>query len=77
MKSRSVCLAIVSLCAVGTAHAEPPAAVEYGFEDELVPGDLMRPHGEVVQVRQRNMRTSLIEIRASYLPELLKSVEDL
>jgi hypothetical protein len=61
------------------ARAEPPPAptVEYGFEEELVKGDLIRPDVEVLRTRRIGGRASLVEVRSSYLPELLKSVEDL
>lgn len=49
----------------------------YDFEDDLVQGDLVRPDGEMLSVRQRNRRTSLIRIREHFIPEMLKSVEDL
>jgi hypothetical protein len=80
MKSWNAALVIAAQLIVSSVHAEPsvpPPVLEYGFDDELVPGDLVRPNGEVVQVRRRNVRVSLVEVRSSYLPELLKSVEDL
>ncbi len=49
----------------------------YDFEDDLVTGDLVRPDGEMLSVRQRGRRTSLIRIREHFIPEMLKSVEDL
>jgi hypothetical protein len=55
----------------------PPAPLRYGFEDELVKGDLIRSDVETLVGGRRGARTSLVEVRSSYLPELLKSVEDL
>jgi len=49
----------------------------YDFEDDLVQGDLVRPDGEMLSVRQRGRRSSLIRIREHFIPEMLKSVEDL
>ena len=66
-----------SMSAVALAEPETPVPVEYGFDDELVTGDLIRPDGEDVHVRRRSMRASLVEVRSTYVPELLKSVEDL
>ena len=61
--------------------AAPSAAQEdtttYDFEDDLVKGDLVRPDGENLLVRRRGARESLIKIREHFIPELLKSVEDL
>ena len=49
----------------------------YDFEDDLVQGDLVRPDGELLSVRRRGNRASLIQIREHFIPEMLKSVEDL
>jgi hypothetical protein len=52
-------------------------ATSYDFEDDLVQGDLVRPDGELLSVRRRGNRASLIQIREHFIPEMLKSVEDL
>lgn len=52
-------------------------ATSYDFEDDLVQGDLVRPDGENLMVRRRGARESLIRIREHFVPELLKSVENL
>lgn len=49
----------------------------YDFEDDLVQGDLVRPDGENLMVRRRGARDSLIRIREHFIPEMLKSVENL
>ncbi len=49
----------------------------YDFDDDLVQGDLVRPDGENLMVRRRGARESLIKIREHFVPELLKSVENL
>lgn len=49
----------------------------YDFEDDLVTGDLVRPDGELLNVRRRGARSSLIRIREHFVPEMLKSVENL
>jgi hypothetical protein len=49
----------------------------YDFDDDLVTGDLVRPDGELLSVRRRGNRASLIQIREHFIPEMLKSVEDL
>jgi hypothetical protein len=59
------------------AAAGEPAATSYDFEDDLVTGDLVRPDGELLNVRRRGNRASLIQIREHFIPEMLKSVEDL
>jgi hypothetical protein len=50
---------------------------EINFEDDLISGDLVRPDGENIQVTKRGGRSSLIRIRQNFVPEMLKSVEDL
>ncbi|MCG8553873.1 MAG: hypothetical protein MJD61_01075 [Proteobacteria bacterium] len=63
----------------GPAAAQDSAdnATTYDFEDDLVQGDLVRPDGEMLHVRRRGARSSLIRIREHFIPEMLKSVEDL
>ena len=68
--------------ATATAGAPAPAdaaaaPTSYDFEDDLVTGDLVRPDGELLSVRRRGNRASLIQIREHFIPEMLKSVEDL
>jgi hypothetical protein len=70
---------------VGLSFADAPALAQdapagettYDFEDDLVTGDLVRPDGEQLIVRRRGRRASLIQIREHFIPEMLKSVEDL
>ncbi len=52
-------------------------ATTYDFEDDLVTGDLVRPDGEMLNARRRGARASLIRIREHFIPEMLKSVENL
>lgn len=59
------------------AQAAPPPETTYDFEDDLVTGDLVRPDGEQLIVRRRGRRSSLIQVREHFIPEMLKSVEDL
>ncbi|MGB8332569.1 MAG: hypothetical protein WCE62_20765 [Polyangiales bacterium] len=59
------------------AQGAPAPETTYDFEDDLVTGDLVRPDGEQLIVRRRGRRASLIQIREHFIPEMLKSVEDL
>jgi hypothetical protein len=59
------------------AQEKDSGATSYDFDDDLVTGDLMRPDGEQLLVRRRGNRASLIQIREHFIPEMLKSVEDL
>ena len=50
---------------------------EYTFDDDVVQGDLVRPDGEVAVVRKKGKERSLIRVRQHFIPEMLKSVENL
>ena len=50
---------------------------EFNFTDELVQGQLVRPDGESTRVRRHGPGISLIRIREHFVPEMLKSVENL
>lgn len=63
------------LLVVSAASAQEETS--YDFEDDLVQGDLVRPDGENLMVRRKGARQSLIRIREHFIPELLKSVENL
>ena len=52
------------------------AKTVYDLEDDMVEGDLQRPDGELVNSLKRTEHSSLIEIRKDFIPEMLKSLED-
>ena len=60
-----------------SAEAQDGADTTYDFEDDLVTGDLVRPDGDMLNVRRRGRRASLIRVREHFIPEMLKSVENL
>lgn len=75
---------VLSLLVLGATAAIAPVALAqdgetttYDFEDDLVQGDLVRPDGELLNVRRRGRRASLIRVREHFIPEMLKSVENL
>ena len=49
----------------------------YDFDDDLVEGELQRPDGEFIDTQQRAKHSSLIKIRENFIPEMLKSAEDI
>ena len=53
------------------------AKTVYDFEDDMVEGDLQRPDGELIDSVRKVKHSSLIEIRPNFIPEMLKSLEDL
>jgi hypothetical protein len=69
------------------AQAPPPAGggdtvnykqkTVYDFDDDVVEGDLVRPDGEFVDSRRAAKHSSLIKIRENFIPEMLKSAEDI
>ena len=65
-----------ALCRAQDA-AGAAAPLDYRFDDELVLGDTAAPTGEVLQVRTRGWRASLIRAREHWITELCKSVENL
>lgn len=60
-----------------SAQDAEAGATTYDFDDDLVTGDLVRPDGEQLIVRRRGRRGTLIRPREHFIPEMLKSVEDL
>ena len=50
---------------------------EYDFEDDLVEGSFVRPEGEFFNAQKRGRHSSLIRIRRDFVPEMLKSAEDI
>jgi len=60
-----------------SASAQEGDTTTYDFEDDLVQGDLVRPDGEMLNVRRRGRRASLIRVREHFVNEMLKSVENL
>lgn len=50
---------------------------EYDFEDDVVEGSFVRPEGEYLDSRRRARHSSLIRIRENFVPEMLKSAEDI
>ena len=81
----AVMSAAMSLGSVGRAQTPPAGGAqtgaqrtqEFNFTDELVQGQLVRPDGETSRVRRRSAGISLIRIREHFVPEMLKSVENL
>ncbi|MEA2696426.1 MAG: hypothetical protein QOI66_697 [Myxococcales bacterium] len=55
-----------------------PSAVQvFNFENDAVIGDHDEPDGELVRTAPPARHSSLLELRADFLPELAKSLEDL
>jgi hypothetical protein len=61
----------------GDENTQYKAKTVYDFEDDMVEGDLQRPDGELVDSMRKVKHASLIEIRKDFIPEMLKSLEDI
>ncbi len=81
-------LAIATLIALtGLAGADdkkaPPAdkgngkVKTYDFTADSIEGDLVKPEGVGVSVTDFSKHSSLIRIRTNFIPEIVKSAEDL
>jgi hypothetical protein len=49
---------------------------KYDFDDDIVEGELVKPDGEFTGARQKTKHSSLIKIRENFVPEMLKSIND-
>jgi len=77
-------ISFLSLAGMGAAFAQEAgdnttykSKTVYDFEDDNVEGDLQRPDGELVNSINKAQHESLIEIRKDFIPEMLKSLEDI
>jgi hypothetical protein len=49
----------------------------YDFSGDTIEGDLIKPEGSTVDARDFAKHSSLIHIRQTFIPEIIKSAEDL
>lgn len=49
----------------------------YDFSGDTIEGDLVKPEGSTVDARDFAKHSSLIRIRQHFIPEIIKSAEDL
>jgi hypothetical protein len=79
---------ILVVAASGAAHAQDkkaggdkaggaPKVKVYDFSGDTIEGDLIRPEGSTVDARDFAKHASLIRIRKNFIPEIIKSAEDL
>ncbi len=88
---RNIVIALASLLLlVGTAVAQPAKGggdkgggggggkvKVYDFSGDTIEGDLVKPEGSTVDARDFAKHSSLISIRKDFIPEIIKSAEDL
>ncbi len=75
---------VLVLFTAGVAAAQPKAADKapaktkvYDFSGDTIEGDLVKPEGSTVDARDFAKHSSLISIRKDFIPEIIKSAEDL
>ena len=83
----TVSVGFILTATVGAAVAQPapkggkkPAKAEvktYDFDGDTLEGDLIKPDGTSVDVRDFGNHGSLIRIRKDFIDEIIKSAEDL
>lgn len=54
-----------------------PKTKVYDFSGDTIEGDLVKPEGSTVDARDFAKHSSLIRIRKDFIPEIIKSAEDL
>lgn len=85
MKTLIALLTVVSLVGVAAADDKKGggggggnAKVKtYDFSGDTIEGDLIKPEGSTVDARDFAKHSSLITIRTNFIPEIIKSAEDL
>jgi hypothetical protein len=86
---RTITIAFTSLLFLaGVALAQPKGGDKappagggkvkvYDFSGDTIEGDLVKPEGSTVDARDFAKHSSLITIRKDFIPEIIKSAEDL
>ena len=76
-----VVVSFMTVALVGVAAAQDNVQykkeTKYDFDDDMVEGDLVKPDGEMVGAAGKAKHSSLIKIRQNFIPEMLKSAEDI
>jgi hypothetical protein len=49
----------------------------FDFEDDLVEGEMHRPDGDLIVSTNKAKHKSLIDLRTDFIPEMIKTLEDL
>ena len=83
--SFSIVSALVALVFFsGTSMAQPKGGDKggnkvkvYDFSGDTIEGDLVKPEGTDLNARDFAKHSSLIRIRKDFIPEIIKSAEDL
>src|SRR5262245_17576154 len=83
MRKLVIIFAVLGLSSLAYAqeNAPPPAGSGkvkvYDFSGDTIERDLIKPEGSTVDARDFAKHSSLIRIRNDFIPEIIKSAEDL
>ena len=84
MRKLVIVFAVLGLSGIASAQGKkdaPPAGggkvKVYDFSGDTIEGDLVKPEGSTVDARDFAKHSSLITIRKDFIPEIIKSAEDL
>jgi hypothetical protein len=87
MRKLVIVFAVLGLTGVAYAQKKGEAAPAggggsgkvkvYDFSADTIEGDLIKPEGSTVDARDFAKHSSLIRIRTHFIPEIIKSAEDL
>ena len=67
----------VAMAQPAKADAKAGKVKVYDFSGDTIEGDLVKPEGTDVSVTDFGKHSSLIKIRTHFIPEIIKSAEDL
>lgn len=81
MLQPAIALLIVSVATVSFAQDDAgadgqPQETVYDFEGDTVEGALLRPEGDLMSGQRHGKESSLIDIRADFIPEMIRSVHE-
>ena len=68
---------ILSATAFAQGKDDKAKVKVYDFSGDTIEGDLVKPEGTDLNARDFAKHSSLIEIRKDFIPEIIKSAEDL
>lgn len=79
MRKLVIMFAVLGLASTAYAQKKDAAAKVkvYDFSGDTIEGDLVKPEGSTVDARDFAKHSSLITIRKDFIPEIIKSAEDL
>jgi len=69
-----ICAILISATVIAQTDSD---VTEYRFDDDIVEGDLLQPDGAIIPVRKPDDAPSLVKVRRHFVPEMLKSVENI